>query len=335
MMLHLLLAGSATAVIWLLSGILIEATDRVAKRYNKPGFFVAFFILGTLTSISEISVVANATLQGIPEISAGNLIGASIVILLLIIPLVAVAGDGIEMHLAMPKRNLAMLMATMTLPALFALDGTVSPNEGLLMLLAYGILLYAVQKQRPSEEVVEETVQQVEEELLHKHKATAVDVGKILLGTIMIFYAGRILVEEAIFFSETLHVRPSFVGLMLLSVGTNIPELAIALRCVRGSHKHIAFGDYLGSIAANTLLFGLLSLLNGNFSLPQAQFVPAFMILLPGALLFYRFSVSKQILSRKEGLVLLMLYSVFLVIQGFNLATGEASAAGVSLHGII
>ena len=58
---HALLFALSAAVIWFLSGILIDATDRVAKRYKKPGFAVAFLVLGLLTSIGEFSVATNAT----------------------------------------------------------------------------------------------------------------------------------------------------------------------------------------------------------------------------------------------------------------------------------
>ncbi|MDD5470069.1 MAG: hypothetical protein PHO92_04715, partial [Candidatus Peribacteraceae bacterium] len=84
--LHLCLLFLAAAVIWLLSGMLINATDRVARRYKRPGFAVAFFVLGFLTSIGEMSVAFNSTMQGVPQVSAGNLIGGSIVMFFLIIP---------------------------------------------------------------------------------------------------------------------------------------------------------------------------------------------------------------------------------------------------------
>ncbi len=51
-MTHILIFLLSSAVIWFLSGMLVDATERVASRFNKPGFAVAFFVLGFLTSIS-------------------------------------------------------------------------------------------------------------------------------------------------------------------------------------------------------------------------------------------------------------------------------------------
>lgn len=316
---HLFIAFVSVIVIWFLSGILIDATDRVAKRYHKPGFFVAFFVLGFLTSISEISVMFNATLGGVPSVSAGNLIGASFVIFLLLIPLLAIAGNGVSTHPILRKRNLFLLLQVVLVPSIFALDGLFTRTEGWICILLYGLIVYAVHKKAPSEEIAADTILHVHHELLSKRKATALDCLKILIGALSIFFAGKLLVGEAIYFSHLLQVPPSFIGLLLLSIGTNIPEITIALRCVLGKHKGIAFGDYMGSAAANTPLLGVLVLLNGNFTVERSEFIPTFFLMFPGVILFYIFSFSKATLSRKEGVFLILFYVAFVVIQIVNI----------------
>ncbi len=315
---HLLLFGLSAAVVWGLSGLLVFATDRVAKRYNRPGFGVAFFILGLLTSISEISVAVNSTIQGVPQISAGNLIGGSLVIFLLIIPLLATLGGGIAMKNVLSLRSLALVLTIVLLPALFILDGNVTRTEGVLMIVMYLALLYGVEKRHPAEEEAQEAVHEVKEELLQKGKATLTDVAKIVIAGSLIFVAGKILVDESLYFSSILSIPPSLVGLLLLSIGTNAPELVIAIRCVVGKHKDIAFGDYMGSAAANTLIMGCLPLFNGSFLVERSEFLSTFVLMVAGLGLFFFFSKSKQDLSRKEGSMLLVVYGLFLLFQIIN-----------------
>ncbi|PIR49781.1 hypothetical protein COU79_03040 [Candidatus Peregrinibacteria bacterium CG10_big_fil_rev_8_21_14_0_10_54_7] len=325
-LLHCFLFLLSAAVIWGLSGMLVSATDRVAKRYKKPGFAVAFLVLGIMTSIGEASVLVNATLEGVPQVSAGNLVGASLVIFLLIIPLLAMLGDGVPMNGSLRTRSLVLLLLIVALPSLLVLDGGLNPAEGLVMILLYFTLLYAVQKRKPAEEIIEQTIQQVGGELLHTRgflhyrKATLVDIEKIVIAGVLIFLAGRLLVDESVYFSNLLSIPASLVGLILLSIGTNIPELVIAIRCVVGRHKDIAFGDYMGSAAANTLLMGFLALANGSFSLERSEFIPTFFLLSLGLALFFIFSRSKHNLSRKEGMTLLSIYAVFLIMQLSNVA---------------
>jgi len=316
---HIFIAFASVIVIWFLSGILIDATDRVAKRYHKPGFFVAFFVLGFLTSISEISVMVNATIGGVPSVSAGNLIGASFVIFLLLIPLLAIVGNGVSTHPILRKRNLFLLLQVVVIPSVFALDGLLTRTEGLICIFLYSLIVYAVHKRAPLEEITSQTIANVHHELLPKRKATITDSVKILIGALSIFFAGKLLVDEALFFSQFLQVPPSFIGLLLLSIGTNIPEISIALRCVLGKHKNIAFGDYMGSAAANTPLLGILILLNGDFAVENSEFIPTFLLMFPGVILFYIFSFSKEKLSRKEGTILLLFYIAFVIIQIVNI----------------
>ncbi len=312
---HALLFLLALAVIWVLSGSVIAAVDRVAQRYDKPGFAVAFFILGLMTSIGELSVAFNSSLKGVPQISAGNLVGASVVIFLLIIPMLAVFSHGVELSHALTPGNLILTLLVILLPALATLDGSVIPQEGILILLFYVSLLYRLKKKRSFEETVESTVEDVREELTHRRRATFLDILHITGAAVLIFIAGNILVEESVFFTTRLGVPASVAGLIVLSIGTNVPEIIIAVRSVLSHHADIAFGDYLGSAAANALLFGLLPLVNGTFLIHQGEFLISFGILLIGLLLFLTFARSKNILSRREGGIMCAVYGFFLTAQ--------------------
>lgn len=319
-LMHTLAFLLATSAIWFLSGILIDATDRVAKRYNKPGFAVAFFVLGFLTSIGEISVAANATAQGIPQVSAGNLLGASLVILLFIVPVLAVLGNGIPMTSAIRPSNIAFLLFVVLLPSVFTTDGSVSRIEGAVTVLFYAALIVRIRKRAPTAQIATEALRSTREELLHARRATAVDVLKIVTGAVLIFIAGNVLVDESAYFARLLNIPLSFVGLLLLSIGTNFPELVIAVRSVLGRHKDIAFGDYLGSTTANSLIFGLLALANGPFAIVQSEALLTCTIYIVGLTLFFLFSRTKAMLSRREGWALLSLYILFVLFQIFNAA---------------
>jgi cation:H+ antiporter len=325
---HLLLALLSTAAIWMLSGILINATDRVSRRFRKPGFAIAFIMLGFLTSISEISVAVNSTVQGVPQVSAGNLVGASVVIFLLLLPILCIAGGGVDTSTALRPRSLALLLFVVLLPSLLALDGTMTRTEGVMMLVLYLTLLYIVQKRRPSQEVVQEVVQRVHAELTSTRGGMLTDIMKITFAGVLIFVSGKVLVDEAVFFSQLLQIPPSFVGLIVLSIGTNAPELTIALRGIMGRHKDIAYGDYLGSAAANTPILGMLTLANGNFILEKSEFLPAFILLTIGLTLFFFFARSRGLLSRREGWILLSVYVVFVTAQMANVIRIAPQAEG-------
>lgn len=330
---HILTFLLAAGVIWLLSGILIDATDSVAKRYKKPGFAVAFFVLGFLTSIGEMSVAFNATINDVPQISAGNLLGASLVIFLLIIPLLAIVGNGIPMQQTLRTSNTVLLLFIILLPALVALDGSVSVTEGIIILLFYATLVYRIRKKQPVQKTATEAIEHVQTELLNTRHGTAFDLSKIFIGATLIFLAGHIVVEESTYFAEILGIPLSLVGLLLLSVGTNVPEIVIAVRCILGKHKDIALGDYLGSAAANSVLFALLPIAGGSFGIEASEIYLTCGLFFVGLAFFFFFSRTRELLSRKEGIILLTIYIVFMSVQIMNaLRLSDTGAPIESLH---
>ncbi len=314
---HLLLFVLSAGVVWFFAGMLIESVNNVAKRFHQSGFTVAFFVLGFLTSISEISVMVNSSINQTPQISAGNLVGASFVILLFIVPLLAIVGKGVQLRNTLRHKYLAIALFAVALPALLMLDGSVSRSEGVMCFLLYGTLIYFIRKEHSKS--APEIVVAVSEELIDRKKATAKDVIKIVIGAAFIFISGHLLVDEAGYFSQVLSIPSSIIGLVLLSIGTNIPELVIAVRSVLKKHKDIAFGDYLGSTVTNTLVFAFLPWINGKFSVEPSEFIDAAVLMVIGLVGFFFFAKSKNKITRREGFALIAVYGAFLVIQAINL----------------
>ncbi len=313
---HIALFVSAAVLLWFFSGILIETVDKIAKRFNKTGFVVAFFMLGFLTSIGEISVAFNSLIKGTPQVSVGNLIGASFVILLMIIPVLAIIGKGVSIEDTLSKKNLLLALGVIVLPALLVIDGDVTTLEGGVTLLAYLTLLFAIRNDHFSKSKIEEIKHEVIETVVEK-KESFVAIAKVIVGGAAIFVAGNALVTESIYFADLLGVPGSLIGLMLLSIGTNIPELVVAVRAIKKGKKDIAFGNYLGSTVTNSATFGVLALFSGGIILQTKELAITSFLLLFGLLLLFHFAQSRHTISRNEGALLLVFYFIFIVVQGF------------------
>lgn len=312
---HVIIFIASIGIIWFFAGILVESVSRIARRYCKSGFLTAFFVLGFLTSISEFSVAANSAIAKVPGVSVGNLVGASFVILLLIVPMLAIAGKGIRLNGAVSKGMLALILLVIALPVLLVLDGTVTWTEGLLAFLAYGTLAYALYRKRVPIQACEAS----EEGLVEQVRLTIADGARILAGGIIIFIAAHFLVEQAVYFAGVLGIPNSLVGLVMLSLGTNVPEIVIAARSIFRGRADIAFGDYLGSAAMNTLIFGGLAIASGTFFVEASEFIMTAALLVSGLLLLFVFASSRLTVSRKEACLLLFFYAAFLILQIWNI----------------
>jgi cation:H+ antiporter len=132
-----------------------------------------------------------------------------------------------------------------------------------------------------------------------------------------VFVSSEIIVTRTILFADSLHLSHYFISLVMLSLGTNLPEMTLAIRAILNRKKSVAFGDYLGSAAANTLLFGVFTFLSGNGILVQDNFWITFIFIIFGLGLFYVFALSKHNLSPKEAKILLGVYVAFILAELF------------------
>jgi cation:H+ antiporter len=106
------------------------------------------------------------------------------------------------------------------------------------------------------------------------------------------------------------------VGLVLLSIGTTLPEMVVSFRLLKSHSDGIFFGNLLGSIIINsTLVVGLVSVISPiEVSMPKEYLFSGGVFVL-AAILFWMFIKTKHFLSRYEALSLLILYLIFIIVE--------------------
>ncbi|MCL5433183.1 MAG: hypothetical protein M1524_03685 [Patescibacteria group bacterium] len=296
--------------IWIGSGLAIGSVDRLSKKLNVSPFAVSFLVLGIFTSLTEMSVGINSVLQNDPEIYVGNLIGATIVIFMLIIPLLAITGNKIKISPEFQGFNLPASLVVIALPVILAIDGIIDRTDSIIAVVLFGLLVIAIETKRGflgrMKKVNSKSGLKLGKELL-----------RIIFGVAIIFIASKFVVEETMYFSDLLKISPFIISLLLIGIGTNIPELSFVVRSVFMKNNQIVFGDYVGSASFNTFLMGMLTLLYGQQVLLTNSYLISLLFLVFGLLVFYFFARTKNTISRIEGFALLVVYLLFLAVEIF------------------
>ncbi len=296
------------AAIWFGAGMIVSAVDRLAQKLKLSSFAMSFFVLGILTSIPEISVGINSIIDGDPEIFVGNLIGGTVVLYLLAIPILAVFGNGIILDHKLTTRNLVFSLLVVSAPAFLIIDGKITAYGGIFLILLYLALFYFIEKGKG-------LMEKVKDNIFHHNNHLLKDVSFILLGIAVIFLSSKYLVDMTIYYSEIISISPFIISLLLLALGTNLPELSLAVRAIYQGKTQVALGDYVGSAAANTLIFGVMTILNGKDIYVANNFLTTFFFIIFGLGLFFLFSRSKHDISRIEGFILLGVYLLFVFFE--------------------
>lgn len=308
--LNIILFLFSCTILWIGSGLVISSIERFSKNTRLSAFAVSALILGILTSLTEISVGINAILEKTPTVFAGNLIGGSFVILLCIIPLLAIFNKGIVLRQHLDQTHLLFFTILLLAPSLLILDGRASRWDAVLLVALYGFFLYILQKKNGISTDIR--VKRMDKGLIAKNLL------KISAGAVLIFFAGKMLVESTVFIADHLNISRLLVSLLVLSLGTNIPELVIAIKTTLRKRSEIAFGNYVGSAVTNPLLFGIFTIIHGPFTI-QNSFSSSFMFILIGYGLFFLLARTKSTISFFEGLFLFLFYLVFVLFEASNI----------------
>lgn len=294
--------------IWFGSGLVVASASKFSTKLKLSPFAFSFVFLGILTSMPEFSVGLQSIASKNPEIFVGNLLGGIVVLFLVIIPLLAIFGNGISLKHELDNKTLLATLAVILSPSLFILDKKLTILEGVLMVILYIVLLFLVERKNG-------IFDRKNEQLLNIKAYSYKNILKILLGIGIVFVSSFVIVDKTIYFADFFSIPAFYIGLFVIALGTDLPELSLAVRSVISGKREIAMGDYVGAGAASTLLFGLFTLLNNGEILTVNNFVVTFIFILTALSLFYLFFRTKKYISRNNGFILLGIYIIFVLVE--------------------
>lgn len=298
----------AIALVWLGSGLILSAASTLANSLKISPFILSFFVLGVLTSVPESMIAATAVARSEPELMVGNLLGGSLVLFLLVIPLLAIVSRRIRLPSTLARHELIFALGVVIAPAILILDRQLSLSDAVLMILLYLFLFWVMFRRQA---LVERLVQLTHSRTSH----TGILLAKIIIGLILVYLGSQTIVSVAEFFAQLLQWNKFIVGLLIVAIGTNIPELSLVIRTAVTKKTNIALADYIGSASVNTLIMGIFTLVNGQPILLPNHSLQRIILLATGLVLFYFFARSKRELSRNEGFVLISIYLLFVWLE--------------------
>lgn len=295
-------------LVWVGAGLVVSPLASLARSWRLPSFVVSFFILGILTSLPELTIGTVSVLSDDPSIFVGNLLGGVIILLLGVVPLLGVLGNGVKLPVQLGKKELLLTLIVIMAPAFLTADQQLTPWEGVFLIVLYGVLLVFFFFEQSF-------FGKMKSALNRKQKNWVPMVLKIGVGMGLLVIGSHQIVQSTLYFADILKISPFFVSLIVVALGTNIPEISIIFRSVMSHKKNIALADYLGSASANTLLMGVFAIAYGQTIILSNHFFQRFFFIGLGVILFFLFARTRNTISRAESLLLLALYLGFLTYE--------------------
>ena len=139
-------------------------------------------------------------------------------------------------------------------------------------------------------------------------------VAVLILGIALMAYSSDKAVEHSVKIASALRISPLLIGLVLVSIGTDLPEIVNSIVSCAVGHADIELGDSLGSVLTQmTLVLGLLPFLGGKFKVKRKQVlvIGAFEVL---ALILAVSIAEKGYFTRINALFLVASWPVFILL---------------------
>lgn len=286
--------------------IVVQAASVLARRFGLTSFAIGFLLLGVLTSTPEFFVAIQSAAAGVPQLSMGNLLGGSILLLSLVMGITSTLLGRISLDHRLSFREIILASSVVASPILVLWDGNLTRPEGIFLIglyLLHGFLLN--HKGRNGKKKMS----------YQRFHGVWHEVGTLILGFGAMLVASKVIVESAQVITASLRMPPFVFGLVLLSIGTNLPEFALAIEAAVQRRKTIAFGDFLGSSAANTFILGLLGWFT-PFEVATSERLWFSLVLLGSVTAFFLWALSsRRDITRKEGVGLIFFYVAFVVFE--------------------
>ncbi len=298
----------------------VDGAVGIAERFHVPELLIGATVVSIGTTLPEVMVSAGSALSGHGEIAYGNAIGSIICNTALISALTFAVRPGPVEKRSMRIPVIFFFLAAAFYCAIAYTSGSFSRPVGIILLvifLVYMIINIIQVKKLPAQE------DPAQEEQPAKKETLALDLIKLIGGAVLIAVGARLLIDNGTKIAEALGVPESVIALTFVALGTSLPELVTAITSLVKGHGALSIGNVIGANLFNLVLVSGLSIALNPFTIPQGSLIAghnASLVLdLPVMLFVMIFMTIPALirgkLSRFQGIVLLLIYFAYCVLQ--------------------
>jgi len=294
----------------------VEGASSVAKMLKVPSLIIGMTIVAMGTSLPETSVSIAASMNNQNTLAVSNVVGSNIFNLMVVLGVCAVIAE-LKVSKDVLKRDypFSVLCAILLLVA-GVIGMTLGRMDGIIFLVIFAVFIFYLIKSaldaRKRGEISEKEREMNEEMEEMKNLPVWKCILYIVGGAIAIKYGGDWVVDSASVIATSFGISATLVGLTICSVGTSLPELVTSIVAARKNELDMAVGNVVGSNVFNILMvLGIAATVSPIAFLTEN--IIDIVVLLVFSLITWVLCVTQKKLSKKEGILMLVLYTIYLV----------------------
>lgn len=296
---------------------LVSGASGIARHYGVSPLVVGLTVVAFGTSAPELVINVVGALRGESDLAFGNVAGSNLANLGLILGIAAVVkplsiqGQIVHRELPLLLLGTSILLVLMLDQPLQGTNPILSRSDGLVLLLLFSIFIYVTVSDflTADQDALIDNMQEMEESLpspAARQISTqclyiAAGIGGLGLGGHMTIVYGAEL-------AESLGVSALVIGLLVVAVGTSLPEMVTSIIAVARNESDLCVGNVIGSNIFNSLVVLPISALLRPLPIPAGGLMDIFLCLAFAAAIVLVFFLGKARMDRKTGLFFIIIY---------------------------
>jgi cation:H+ antiporter len=210
---------------------------------------------------------------------------------------------GLIGYLVLPEKAIyqqgGVLLGSLVLLAVFGYDGQVTRVEGVVLVVVYVVYLLVIFVDVMTPGEIDEN---------NSDRSLALSLAYLVVGLVIVVVSAEVTVSSAIAVAAKLDVKQSFVAIVIIGLGSSLPELSISVGAVLKRRTTLSVGNLIGSNIFDTLVpVGVAAVIAGlEFEGEMWRQELPFLFVLTSVVLFFFF--RRAGIQKFEAIIILGLY---------------------------
>ena len=299
---------------------MVRGASGIADAYGVPPLVVGLTVVAFGTSAPELVVNVLGALEGQTELAFGNITGSNLANLGLVLGSAAVITP-MTLQGKIIRRELPLLLLGTTVLLFMTLDPLLrgeSPiidrSDGLVMLLLFSIFLYLTVTDflRQGKDPLVTTIGELD---IVSHAEKRVNWLLIVGGVVGLAIGGQLTIDNGSALAESLGVPPVIIGMLVLAVGTSLPELITSIFAAMKGEADLCVGNVIGSNIFNGLFVLPISALVQPLIVPEGGILDILVSLIFALFLVPIFIFGRALMSRQVGIFFVAAYVAYMFFR--------------------
>ncbi len=290
--------------------LLTKSSVDLSYKFSIPKIIIGMTVVSFATSAPELIVSLNATLNGFSSFALGNVIGSNIANIGLVLGIIIIIYP-ITLQNRFYNSDFPILMiSTFLFYILLTTGSRISRIEGIILLVSICVILiylFIYQKKNISEFSGINDISSI---------SVPKSVFYVFFSGLLLWLGSETLIKSSISVADEYGISERVISISMVAIGTSIPELAASVVASIKKQNDLSIGNLIGSNIFNLLVvIGITSTvmpiekIDSKIIFNDMLWVVFFSaLILPLAYLSRR-----NVLTRKKGIILLILYLIFII----------------------